>query len=335
MKILKSILRTAFESTAHKTATPTVCPAALTIVQPAVHTAVTTVAQPAVLTVVCILAYAVAAIAVTFPAVTSAQAGQQIPDTLVLQSGDRQIKLSLTELKKKLPTVQVQVDDPVYSPPRKFDAFRLEDLLKLLGAAPTSADEVVFQAVDGYAPSISRAKLEGHAAFLAYQEHGWSKQKGAHGGKERFEKIRQGKAWISPAPFYLLWADGKKLGEEYPWPYQLVKIEFVSFREKYAKIYPQTAADSSEMRGFTTFKTDCIRCHSLNLVGGDIGPELNTPKNVLEYWDEKTLRAFIKDSSSFRARDKMPPFSNLTDANIDDIFSYFRYLKEHRSASAN
>jgi mono/diheme cytochrome c family protein len=194
-----------------------------------------------------------------------------------------------------------------------------------LGATPGSGDEVVFQAADGYSPSVARAKLEGHPAYLAYQEHG---------RKDRFEKVRQGKAMISPAPFYLVWGDGKKIGEEYPWPYQLVKIELVSFREKYAKIYPQDAKpDSSEMRGFVMFKNQCIRCHSVNLVGGDIGPELNTPKNVLEYWNEKTLHAFVKDASSFRAKSKMPPFPHLTDSDVDDIFSYFRYLRDHRSAS--
>ncbi len=84
------------------------------------------------------------------------------------------------------------------------------------------------------------------------------------------------------------------------------------------------------MRGFILFKNECIRCHSVNLVGGDIGPELNTPKNVLEYWDEKTLRQFVKDASSFRAKSKMPPFPNLTDSNISDVFSYFRYLTKAR-----
>ena len=258
-------------------------------------------------------------------ALPSALAAAPIPDTITLQFGEKQIHLTLAELKAKLPTIQVKMEDPVYQTPRNWDAFRLEDLMKLLGQTPASADEVVFQAADGYAPSISRAKLEGHPAFLAYQEHA---------RKDRFEKVHQGKALISPAPFYLVWGEGKKLGEEYPWPYQLVKIEVVSFREKYAKIFPQdTKDDSAEMRGFILFKTDCIRCHSINLVGGDIGPELNTPKNVLEYWNEKTLHEFVKNVPSFRARSKMPAFPNLKDADVDDIFAYFSWAKKNKTSN--
>lgn len=245
-----------------------------------------------------------------------------IPDALTLQAGDQTMTLTLEQLKKKLPTVQIQVSDPVYSTPRKWDAFKLEDILKLLGKTPDTADEIVFQASDGYAPSVARAKLGGHPAFLAYQEHG---------RKDRFEKVRQGKALISPAPFFLIWGDGRSIGEEYPWPYQLVKIEFVSFREKYAKIFPSDKKpDSPEARGFMLFKTDCIRCHSINLVGGDIGPELNTPKNVLEYWDQRTLHDFVQNAPSFRARSKMPAFPQLNDGDIDDIFAYFHWAKAHK-----
>lgn len=258
---------------------------------------------------------------------TQASAATSIPDELTLQAGHQKLILKLSELKKKLPTTQVTLTDPVYSKPKTWDTFQLQELLKLLGKTPDSADEIIFQAADGYAPSVSRDKLQGHEAYLAYQEHHASGSK----GKNRFEPVRQGKASLSPAPFYLLWKDGKSIGEEYPWPYQLVKIEFVSFREKYAKIYPSGfAKESPELRGFERYKNLCIRCHSINLVGGEIGPELNTPKNVLEYWDPKTLRQFIHDASSFRARSKMPNFPNLSEKELDDIFAYLRWAKDHK-----
>jgi len=265
----------------------------------------------------------------SIPGAPQATAGKH--DALILQAGQRTLTLTLPELRSKLKTVEVQIDDPVYTDvgqaPLKFDAFRLEDVLALLPKTDGTSDEIVFQAADGYSPSVSRSLLQGHPAYLAFREHGRALS-------DPFRKVRQGKAMISPAPFYLIWGDGKRIGDAYPWPYQLVRIELVNFREKYARIYPvigaAAAANSPERRGFAVFKTECIRCHSINLVGGDIGPELNMPKNVLEYWNEKTLRALIKKASSFRARSKMPDFPQLKDSDIDDLFTYFRYEMKHR-----
>ncbi len=70
-----------------------------------------------------------------------------------------------------------------------------------------------------------------------------------------------------------------------------------------------------------------MRCHSISLTGGEAGPELNQPKNILDYRDEKTLRAFIRSASSFRTRSAMPEFKDLSEGDLDAILSYLKWTK--------
>ena len=257
------------------------------------------------------------------PALGASAQGAESPGDLSIDTPAGHHAFSLRDLKAKIPAVAVSEEDPVYGRLMRFDAFPLGKILELAGASSAEGDEVVFTAADGYAPSVPLEKIRAHDAFLAFQENGL---------KTKWTKVRQGKKMLSPAPFYLIWGEGKKLPEEFPWPYQLVKVELVSFKAKYAKIYPSDKApDSKEMKGFTTFKNNCIRCHSINLVGGVVGPELNTPKNITEYWDKSTLRAFIKNPGSFRARDVMPAFPQLTDDDLDYLLKYFKYVKERKA----
>jgi mono/diheme cytochrome c family protein len=206
-----------------------------------------------------------------------------------------------------------------------FDAFRLADVLKAGGVnLDNAADEIVFTAQDGYAPNTSFDELKKHEAYLAFAEHGKP--------VSSFGKVEQGKAMVSPAPFYVVWKEGAKIEHEVPWPYQLVKIEVVRFETKYPKMFPKGAADSSPAKkGFLVFKAQCVRCHSINLEGGDLGPELNAPKNVTEYWSPDTLKAYIRDASSFRYRDKMPSFTELSEREIDDLLAYLAYMKDFKA----
>lgn len=249
--------------------------------------------------------------------------GRAIAQNLEIVTPQKTAKFSLAELKAKLKTLTIKVDDPGYKKLKEFDVFRLEDVFQLAGAESKGrADEIVFVAVDGYSPNMPFALLKAHKAFLAYQEHGTPGQ---------FGLIEQGKAKISPGPFYVVWEEGIKLGTEVPWPYQLVKIEVVDWKQKYPLVIPQNVGgDSPQMKGFAIFKSSCIRCHSINLQGGDLGPELNAPQNVTEYWQPDLLRAFIQNSSAFRYKSKMPAFPDMTAKQLDQLVNYLKQMKQHK-----
>jgi mono/diheme cytochrome c family protein len=246
-------------------------------------------------------------------------------DSLEVTVAGKSRAFTRAELERSLTNHVITVDDPDHDQAVTYDAFALNDILKLAGAEQGHGDELVFGARDGYAPTVAHALLASHTAYVAWREHG---------NPQEWSPVKQGKAMVSPAPYFLVWAEGESLGAEFPWPYQLVRIEVVDFASKYTALYPHdVAADAAAMRGFRSFKTHCLRCHSVNLEGGDLGPELNIPKNVTEYWDAQHLRAFIHDATAYHAHSKMPSFVGvLTAADIDDLVNYLALMKTRKRA---
>lgn len=240
---------------------------------------------------------------------------------LLVKTGSAEKKIPLADLVSRFGDKTIEVDDYYLHRKMQYRAIALPPLLNSLAAEAGQFDEFVFRCADGYLAHVSRADFEsGKLAnfFLAYGE----------GGSRFKSKILQGKAEVSPEPFYAV-ATEKESFRTLSWPYEIVAIELVDFKKNFPALYA-TGMDKSAIAGFDVFRKECLKCHSLNLQGGDIGPELNVPRNITEYRDEVFLRSFIRNASAYRAKSKMQSFAHLSDAQISDVIAYLKAMRRHK-----
>lgn len=217
--------------------------------------------------------------------------------------------------------------DPVYEKRKRFRGYRLPDLLgRLRRYAEREGAEwtVRFAAADGYTVSAPLNELPVEKGLVAFRDL-------ESAARRDFEPVQKGSKRISPAPFYLVWdvpdADSSRL----PWPYQLVEIALTK-GTTYARAAPE--GDGQAERGYALFETHCIKCHSINLAGGRVGPELNVPKNITEYWQPSDLRQYIRNPSSYRAGAEMPAFDSLEQEQLQTLLAYLRAMKSQKICSS-
>ncbi len=256
--------------------------------------------------------------------VTAVERNEPNPaSSIVFTDLQRSKTLSLAEMLKGVKHQTIEVYEPVYKNTRKYKAFKFNDIAALAGFNPAKASNITFQALDGYNSVLSPALRDKFPAlWLAYQD--LSSKDG-----NVFELVREGKKMMNPGPFYLISEDPASY-KVWPWPFAVNKIIFQTQNDPYASIAPAKSANAHVTEGFDLFKHKCLACHSVNLVGGTIGPELNIPKNITEYRSDAFLKAWIKDPGSFRARSRMAGVSEISDAQIDRVLDYLRYMKNHK-----
>jgi mono/diheme cytochrome c family protein len=210
-----------------------------------------------------------------------------------------------------------------------YRAVPLADLLHGI----TPADHLQFIGADGFAAEIPAALIlnrHGSAAWLAIEDPAspWPALPGQH---------------ADAGPFYVVWTkpQAARVGPE-QWPYQLVtirKLDSVVARFPALLPDPSLPAASPVRRGLTVFQHTCFACHTLNGAGdAKLGPDLNIPYNPVEYLDARLLRAYIRNPQSLRRwpQAKMPGFSPqaLSDADLDALLAYLRYMAGHKAAPA-
>lgn len=239
-------------------------------------------------------------------------------ETSVGEKSDVTIDLMALDGLFTVDTITVEIEnDQVFKKNKKYLAYPLQPILEQTirdHNIDILSTEIIFACTDGYRPSNRLQDVMDHGkGFLAFRD--LEAPEGQSWSGEESEKY---------APFILVWknlsADDKKLA----WPYGLYSLSLVSSDAIFASIYP---ADNSALEpAFDLFKQNCMKCHSINKIGGIMGPEFNYPTNITSYWKRENIVAFAKNPQSFRYNSKMPPVTNLSDEELNLIIDYLVYV---------
>ncbi len=215
------------------------------------------------------------------------------------------------------------VNNPTDSTIRSYQGV---SLILLLNAVFTSQwknnDAIKFTALDGYQSIIPSSVIIKHNGIIALGEN----------DQRRFSLLTRSNAeTVDPGPFFLVWEniqDVSVRNEHWlSWPWQMTTIELTSFKREYPHSTPPSASTETVKKGFLAFRQHCIKCHTINGDGGNIGPELNYPVSITEYWQSKWLSRFITDPQSVRANSKMITFNRDIENREQLVADIIEYLK--------
>jgi cytochrome c2 len=247
------------------------------------------------------------------------------PEPILLSSTDS-ISIDLVELKEKglLEKTQVVIinEDPVYAKKKRYNVISLKEILENYSSAKNqnpAETKVVFECEDGYKPEMPLEKLLSSKAYLAVSD--------VDAPKDRdWEVLMKNDQEVKMEPFYVVYEGVSTTDVDYKWPYNLVKIHLAPLHENDAALVPKT---ESAKAGYELFKNRCQTCHSINKIGGKMGPELNFPKSVTEYWKPEDLKAFIQQPEAYRNEVKMPNLG-IKAKEAEEIVKYLEYMSKNK-----
>lgn len=254
-----------------------------------------------------------------------------LAQTIEVAWGDQTVSLRFSELAKineKMGLTELSVQDPVYQKQKTYIGFPLKKVIDFASTKFSDLNlnhfngEILFHCKDGYAPTATLEQIQKNDALLAIQEKGRTSE-------SPWEPLVQNGKSIEFKPAYIVWSNHKK-NQHLPWPYQVVKLRFIDFNKTYNRILPHDkSVRSSVYQGFLVFKNNCLKCHKLNGQGGEMGPELNFPKNITEYWKEGELLKYIRNPQDYRVPNRMSPVK-LSDPEGRHLLRYLKYMKNHK-----
>lgn len=242
------------------------------------------------------------------------KAGKDELNIVLAKALDQQAKNSITA---------VFVDyDQYFRSPKKYLGFSLLHLLdttwKNAGFDTTGA-MILFECNDGYNPIMDLSKVYGPVAgFVVFKDIDQPDN------KDWPDSLTQ-----KFTPYYLVWDKVRKDDKSFFWPYGLNSIKLISQRVKWSSIAP--AINNPAQQGYITFRDNCMKCHSINKIGGTFGPEFNIPQNITEYRTEEQIISFAKAPASYRYNSRMPAMNGLSDKEFENLILYLKYIKDHKN----
>jgi cytochrome c2 len=251
---------------------------------------------------------------------------QKIEQTVNSKS---QIILDLLALKAKnelgKDTIVNIINDPVYHKTKKYQAVNALAIIKNevdLSKVDVKNTIIIFECIDGYKPEMPLELFLNAKPYLAFKDI--DAPKGFN-----WERIIKDGNEMNADPFYLVYTSSESTtNQEYKWPYNVIKFQLVS---KNINSALEPINDEKAQKGFALYQKYCITCHAINGIGGEMGPELNYPKSVTEYWKEKELVDYIVDPASFRYKVKMPTLG-ITKQQSQEIVDYLKYMSERKKS---
>lgn len=134
-------------------------------------------------------------------------------------------------------------------------------------------------------------------------------------------------------PYEVIWLHPERsyISNEY-WAWSVVTIKITRKLDYKSVLAPPRITNPPLINGYQLYISHCEGCHTINHIGkSNIGPDLNCPKNPLDYYPNITLlKKFIRDPKSVRSlpqgRMSGSDIESLSDIDLDDLIKFFAYM---------
>ncbi len=251
-----------------------------------------------------------------------------LPGAAFGDEGEHRFDLSDPRIQRelaKLPRTRISVtEDPMYQDNHQYEGIEFTAFIAWLAKESHLRPEegtVSFIATDGYRSSRAITELPSRKGVLADKEV-------LQGEPQKFRDVVHNRSSFNPGPYLVMWEGAYHEKFNLPIPWSIASVIFKRSQETPEHLPP--GGDPELLRGMKLWEVNCGRCHSINKVGGTLGPELNVPRNVTEYWSNDRLEQLLADPGDLRWGTKMPAFDWMSPADRSLIIRYMQRMIERK-----